>query len=353
MKPLSCYGRHDYKQRFLQQGERLSEIDHRIGFNMKVGEGQVAALRLKDPAIRCLSLVKRYGDLVAVDGLDLEVARGECFGLLGPNGAGKTTTVEIIEGINVPDSGAVELLGCCWGKGGERALRARIGIQLQETQFSERLTVEETIRLFRSFYKYGRDVKEVIRTVGLEEKRTTRVGKVSGGQKQRLALACSLVGDPEVLFLDEPTTGLDPQARFMIWELIEEFRRQDVTVMLTTHYMEEAARLCDRVAIMDRGRVIDLGSPAELVDSLGADQVIEFKVTGEFNGSCLEQLPGVTGVTKRNGDFLITVPHVADTLPALMTELNRQEVSLEALTTHQATLEDVFLKLTGRKLRDG
>lgn len=278
---------------------------------------------------------------------------GECFGLLGPNGAGKTTTVEMLEGLTLPDEGSVEILGRRWGQGNDRAIRERIGVQLQEAQFADKLTVEETVRLFRSFYSRGRDPREVISAVGLEEKRRARVGKLSGGQKQRLALACALVGDPELLFLDEPTTGLDPQARLKLWETIEEFRARGGTVILTTHYMEEAARLCDRVAIMDHGRIIALGSPAELVASLGADQIVEFSVNGELDDGFLRELPGVSCARSRNGLFSLTVSDMSAALPALISELARRRAQLITLTTHQATLEDVFVNLTGRKLRDG
>jgi ABC-2 type transport system ATP-binding protein len=198
-------------------------------------------------------LRKSFADVVAVDGLDLEVMRGECFGLLGPNGAGKTTTIEICEGLTAPDSGTVELLGMNWARN-EKELRQRIGIQLQETQFPEKLAVEETLRLFRSFFRRGIAVEDSIRTAQLEEKRRARVGNLSGGQKQRLAMACALVGDPELLFLDEPTTGLDPQARRHLWDLVDGLKQQGRTIILTTHYMDEAERLCDRVAIMDHGR---------------------------------------------------------------------------------------------------
>jgi ABC-2 type transport system ATP-binding protein len=302
--------------------------------------------------IHCRSLIRRYGDVTAVDGLDLEIPRGECFGLLGPNGAGKTTTVEILEGINRPDSGIVEILGCRWEEGNDRALRERLGVQLQETRFAERLTVEETVRLFRSFFRFGPEVEDILHTVELTEKRNARVINLSGGQKQRLALACAIVGDPEILFLDEPTTGLDPQARLTFWELIEVFRRREVTVMLTTHYMEEAARLCDRVAIMDRGRVIASGRPSDLVESLGGRQVIEFRASEGFDGAALETIPGVSNVSVRNGDFLLAVTHVAEVLPLLMGQIERQGLHLLNLSTHQATLEDVFIQLTGRKLRD-
>src|SRR4026208_1381616 len=194
-------------------------------------------------ALRCVGLVKRFADVTAVNGLDLEVFAGECFGLLGPNGAGKTTTVEVLEGLTSPDEGTVELLGQHWNNSGDRALRERIGVQLQETQLAEKVTVAETLRLFRSFYQRGHNVDEVIQTVALEEKRNARVGKLSGGQKQRLAVACALVGDPELLFLDEPTTGLDPASRRQLWEIIRGFREQGRTILLTTHYMDEAERL--------------------------------------------------------------------------------------------------------------
>jgi ABC-2 type transport system ATP-binding protein len=302
--------------------------------------------------IRCRSLVKRYGDVTAVAGLDLEVYRGECFGLLGPNGAGKTTTVEILEGISPPSSGSLEVLGRLWGDGNDRALRERLGVQLQETRFPDKLTVQEVVTLFRSFFRYGPDVEDVIRTVELADKRKTRVVNLSGGQRQRLALACAIVGDPEILFLDEPTTGLDPQARLRFWELIDTFRNREVTVMLTTHYMEEAARLCDRVAIMDQGKVLALGRPSDLVESLGGGQVIEFRASDGFDGAALAAIPGVSAVTVRNGSFVVAVPQTADVLPGIMAEIQRQGYLLVNLSTHRATLEDVFLRLTGRKLRD-
>ena len=214
-------------------------------------------------------LRKAYGDVIAVDGLDLEVRIGECFGLLGPNGAGKTTTIEICEGLLEKDSGEIEVLGMRWENDGAH-LRQRLGIQLQDTQLSEKLTVAETLQLFRSFYGKPRPVDEVIDIVQLREKRNARVGTLSGGQKQRLAVACALVGDPELLFLDEPTTGLDPQSRRQLWTLIEEFRATGRTILLTTHYMDEAERLCDRVAIVDHGHVIAIGTPHELIESIAA-----------------------------------------------------------------------------------
>jgi ABC-2 type transport system ATP-binding protein len=305
-------------------------------------------------ALRCVGLVKRYGDVTAVDGLDLEVSAGECFGLLGPNGAGKTTTVEILEGLTGPDGGRVEVLGTSWGGGDDRALRERLGVQLQETQLSEKVTVEETLRLFRSFYRRGRGVEELLGLVSLEEKRAARVGKLSGGQRQRLAVACALAGAPDLLFLDEPTTGLDPQARLQLWGIVESFRAGGGTILLTTHYMEEAARLCDRVAVMDQGRVIALGTPAELIASLGADQVVEFEAEGELSSAALDALPGVRRVRRREGAgaYALTVADIAVALPGLLAEIARAGAVLHTLTTHQATLEDVFVSLTGRTLRD-
>ena len=303
-------------------------------------------------ALRCVGLVKRFADVTAVNGLDLEVFAGECFGLLGPNGAGKTTTVEILEGLTPSDEGTVELLDQRWGKGDDRALRERIGVQLQETQLAEKVTVFETLRLFRSFYNRGHPVEDVIKTVALEEKRNARVGKLSGGQKQRLAVACALVSDPELLFLDEPTTGLDPQARLSLWDVVDRFREGGGTILLTTHYMEEAARLCDRVAIMDHGKIIALGTPPELIESLGADQIIEFRVTREIDGETLTNLPGVTNLHKHGDDYSLTVAEIGVALPALLAEIKRQQSELVSLTTHQATLEDVFVSLTGRMLRE-
>jgi ABC-2 type transport system ATP-binding protein len=303
--------------------------------------------------LRCSGLVKRFADVTAVNGLDLEVFAGECFGLLGPNGAGKTTTVEILEGLTASDEGTVELLGQHWNAGDDRALRQRIGVQLQETQLAEKVTVAETLRLFRSFYSRGHDVDEVIRTVALEEKRNARVGKLSGGQKQRLAVACALVSDPELLFLDEPTTGLDPQARLSLWDVVDKFREGGGTILLTTHYMEEATRLCDRVAIMDHGKVIALGTPTELIESLGADQIVEFSVTTELVEDALTSLPAVNDLRKRGEEYALTVAEIGVALPALLAEIKRQQSELVTLTTHQATLEDVFVSLTGRMLRDG
>jgi ABC-2 type transport system ATP-binding protein len=303
-------------------------------------------------AARCVGLVKQYEDVVALAGVDLAVRRGECFGLLGPNGAGKTTTVEILEGLTRPDEGIVEVLGTRWGSGSEHALRERLGVQLQETQLGEKLTVEETLRLFASFFARSRPLGEIIATVELEEKRHAWVGKLSGGQKQRLALACALVSDPDLLFLDEPTTGLDPQARLKVWEVVERFRSRGGTVLLTTHYMEEAARLCDRVAIMDHGKILALDRPAALVASLGAEQIVEFRVRPDLSPEVMTGLVGVSSVVRTEGTWKLSVRRIGEALPALLAEIERQEVVLESLATHQATLEDVFVSMTGRALRD-
>lgn len=305
-------------------------------------------------ALRCRNLVKRYGDVVAVDGLDLEVRRGECFGMLGPNGAGKTTTVEIFEGLRAPDGGDVEVLGERW-RGDGLALRARLGIQLQETKFPDKLRVSEVVALFRSFYPRGLAVGEILALVGLVEKADGYVRTLSGGQKQRLSLGCALVGDPELLFLDEPTTGLDPQSRRQTWEIVEGLRARGRTVLLTTHYMEEAARLCDRVAIVDHGKVIALGTPRELIASLGAEHVVEFATaeSSALPATVLRDLPSVEHVACDDGNWRLTVREVHRTVPALLAVLAGRGAEPTHLTTHHATLEDVFMALTGRRLRDG
>jgi ABC-2 type transport system ATP-binding protein len=318
-----------------------------------------ALTSMREVVLRVRDLRKAYQDVVAVAGLDLEVQSGECFGLLGPNGAGKTTTIEICEGLTARDSGDVEVLGMRW-ETDANALRQRLGIQLQETQLSEKLTVEETVRLFRSFFRNGPAPERVIALVQLEEKRRARVGALSGGQKQRLALACALVGDPELLVLDEPTTGLDPQARRQLWDLIEEFKRAGRTILLTTHYMDEAERLCERVAIMDHGKIIALGSPRELVASIGVEHVVEFSFDGlavdglaqRLDSAGLRGIEGVRDVRVDNGVVRMQVTALHRAVPALLAELLRREIPLTELRTHSATLEDVFVTLTGRKLRD-
>ncbi len=306
------------------------------------------------PAIRCRGLVKRYPpDVLAVDGLDLEVARGECFGLLGPNGAGKTTTVEVLEGLLDPTAGDVEVLGRRWGTDAA-ALRARIGLTLQETHLPDRLTVREVVRMFRSLYPAGRHEDEVIRLVALEEKRDAWTERLSGGQRQRLAVATALVGDPELLFLDEPTTGLDPQSRRQLWDVVTGLKRQGRTVVLTTHYMDEAERLCDRVAIVDHGRVIALGTPAALVAAHVGEEVVEF-TPGPGPGlddAALAALPGVRAVRRAGEAFALVTEQLHLAVPALLAALDARGVTLAALSTHRATLEDVFMALTGRRLRD-
>jgi ABC-2 type transport system ATP-binding protein len=306
------------------------------------------------PPLVIRQLRKAYGDVTAVDGVDLEILPGECFGLLGPNGAGKTTTIEICEGLTPADAGEVVVLGRRWGEN-DRALRELLGISLQETQFSEKLTVAETIHLFRSFYARGPAAEEVIDLVQLAEKAGARVGQLSGGQRQRLALACALVGNPELLFLDEPTTGLDPQSRRQLWELIERFRAGGRSILLTTHYMDEAERLCDRVAIVDHGRVIAQGTPRELIASLGAEHVLEFAIADgtPLDAAALAAVVGIGPPSRQDGAWRLQVPELHHAMPALLGELRRQGAQLSELRTHSATLEDVFVSLTGRQLRDG
>jgi ABC-2 type transport system ATP-binding protein len=299
-------------------------------------------------------LRKAYDGVQAVTDLTLHVAPAECFGLLGPNGAGKTTTIEICEGLLEPDAGDVEVLGMRWATH-ERRLREQLGIQLQETQLSEKLTVTETVRLFRSFYSRGRDVSDVIALVQMEEKRGARVGTLSGGQKQRLAIACAIVGDPKLLFLDEPTTGLDPQSRRQLWDLITTFRAEGRTIVLTTHYMDEAERLCDRVAIVDHGKVIALDTPRALIASLGAGHVVGFTLeegSPVADDRALRALDGVSGIRRDNGGMELTSSELRRTLPALLAFAERQGLRIAELRTHSATLEDVFVSLTGRHLRD-
>ncbi|MCX6552565.1 MAG: ABC transporter ATP-binding protein, partial [Acidobacteria bacterium] len=281
------------------------------------------------------------------------VRAGECFGLLGPNGAGKTTTIEILEGLLDADAGDVEVLGLRWGTD-DQALRQRLGIQLQETQFSDRLAVEEVVALFRSFYRRGPSVDEVLTMVELESKRRSWVSKLSGGQKQRLAVACALVNEPDLLFLDEPTTGLDPQSRRQFWALLGRFRARGGTVLITTHYMDEAESLCDRIAIIDQGRVIALGTPRELIASLGAEHVIEFAVEpgAAVPSDRIAAIAGVQGVRQAEGHVYVRVSQLHTVMPALLAELQRSGSSLSLFSTHQAALEDVFVALTGRHLRD-
>jgi ABC-2 type transport system ATP-binding protein len=302
-------------------------------------------------AISCRGLKKYYADVKAVDGLDLFVENRECFGLLGPNGAGKTTTIEILEGLTAADSGDVEVLGMTWQNEPQR-LRERIGISLQETQFSDKLTVYETIRLFRSFYPSGPDPDSLIEAMSLDEKRNARVGKLSGGQKQRLAAACALVGNPDILFLDEPTTGLDPQSRLQLWEVVARFRERGGTVLLTTHYMDEAERLCDRVGIVDHGHMIALGTPKELIAKLDAPNIIEFTTDPPLPAEAFQNIAGCKGCDKRGNAWQLRVDSLADAVPQVLAVIEKEGAKLVSLSTHAATLEDLFVSLTGRELRD-
>jgi ABC-2 type transport system ATP-binding protein len=317
------------------------------------------------PAIQCRDLRKTYdGKVEAVRGLNLEIQAGECFGLLGPNGAGKTTTIEILEGLLEPTSGQVTILGRTW-KDHARELREVMGISLQETRLSEKLSVMETIELFSGFYRQPRAPREVLEQMQLEEKADAWVGKLSGGQRQRLAVATALVGNPKVLFLDEPTTGLDPQSRRQLWDIIRDFQQAGGTVLLTTHYMDEAERLCDRLAIVDHGQIIAEGTPADLIDRLGGHHMVEFQVSGnsdaakndgaangDVENSAWRALPGVESVRHDNGLVCLNVrePHL--TIPALLNAVTAEGRQLLHLTTRQASLEDVFVRLTGRHLRE-
>lgn len=303
------------------------------------------------PAIRCRGLHKRFGDTVAVRALDLEVRRGECFGLLGPNGAGKTTTIEILEGLQPADGGEVEILGMRWDRQAS-AIRQRLGVQLQESEFPDRLTAGEIVRMFRSFYTQGPSDRELIDFVQLAEKADTQVRHLSGGQRQRLSVACALAGKPDILFLDEPTTGLDPQSRRQLWDVCEAFRERGGTILLTTHFMDEAEKLSDRIAILDRGEIIAQGTPEELIQSLGGAHVIAFAATAIPPDERLRALPGATHVTRRGESTLISVDEPHRAIPLLLELIAAAGGELTALTTHRATLDDVFLAMTGRALRD-
>jgi ABC-2 type transport system ATP-binding protein len=306
-------------------------------------------------AIECRDLRKTYdGKVEAVRGLSLEIRTGECFGLLGPNGAGKTTTIEILEGLLQPTSGQVSIFGHSWNEN-EREMREWLGISLQETRLSEKLTVRETIELFASFYREPRFSDDVLEQLQLTEKADSWVGKLSGGQRQRLAVATALVCNPKILFLDEPTTGLDPQSRRQLWDIIRQFQRGGGTVLLTTHYMDEAERLCDRLAIVDHGQIIAEGSPAELINRLGGHHVVEFSVNRNCDGGSFETwrgLPSVESVREDDGLVALNVKQPHLTIPALLEAIEGQGRELRHLTTRQASLEDVFVRLTGRHLRD-
>lgn len=299
--------------------------------------------------VQVSDLYKRYGPVVAVDHIVFEVSRGEIFGILGPNGAGKTTTLEMIEGLRRPDGGTAVVDGIDVRRD-PRGVRARIGVQLQEASFFDRLTVEETLRLFGAFHREMASIDDVIARLQLEEKRRSWVARLSGGQRQRLSIAVALINDPHIVFLDEPTTGLDPQARRHLWEVIETFRKEGRTVILTTHYMEEAQRLCDRVAIMDHGRIGALDTPRALIREHSPGTTVAVTLLeGEIGYAAL---PGVQHVEASNGEVMLSTIDPIQTVHALM-ELNRQgRARFHQLRVEEATLEDVFLHLTGRRLRE-
>jgi ABC-2 type transport system ATP-binding protein len=304
--------------------------------------------------IQARNLSRRFGSVMAVDGISLDVPAGSVLALLGPNGAGKTTTIEILEGLLAPTSGTVELLGRKWDRE-ERELRQLLGISLQETRLAEKLTVEETLRLFASFYAHPRPYREVMEELALVEKAGTWVGKLSGGQRQRLAVATALVAKPKILFLDEPTTGLDPQSRRQLWEIIRQFQANGGTVLLTTHYMDEAEKLCDRLVIVDYGKIIAAGTPQELIAKLGGAFVIEFaakSMNGALSTETWRRVPGVESVSEQDGLISLRVRELYQSLPALLASVEANRAELLHLNTRQATLEDVFVGLTGRHLRE-
>jgi ABC-2 type transport system ATP-binding protein len=303
-----------------------------------------------DEAIRVSDLHKRYGAVCAVDGVTFQVHRGEIFGMVGPNGAGKTTTIECIEGLRRPDEGVIQVLGLDPQENGY-ALRERIGVQLQEAALPDRLKVQEAMALFAAFYQRSAPWEPLLDELGLSDKRDSYVAKLSGGQKQRLFIALALVNDPELVFLDELTTGLDPQARRAMWDLVRGIRERGATVFLTTHFMEEAERLCDRVAIMDDGRIVALDSPESLVRSLGAESRLVLSVNGDFDPALISALPGVSRI-ERSGERVIVYGHGEGVLGRVVVALEEGGVRLGDLRTEQPTLDDVFLALTGREMRD-
>ena len=297
------------------------------------------------------NLVKRYGDLEAVRGLSFSVSEGEVFGLLGPNGAGKTSTIEIMEGLRVPDGGRVSVCGFDPQRN-PTELKREIGAALQSTSLPDKIRVVEAIQLFASFYKRGRKVDELIKRFGLEEKRNAFYNQLSGGQKQRLALAIALVNDPKVLFFDEPTAGLDPQVRREIYDIIEELKREKKTIVMTTHYIEEAERLCDRVAIVDHGKVVALGTPRELKSRAGSATRIEVRLSKPETDAALKSLEGAADARVVDGTYVIHSIRPPQTIVALVKYLEAQGNELVSLEIASPSLEDVFIEMTGRRLRD-
>lgn len=302
-------------------------------------------------AVVVSGLRKTYGSTKAVDSLDLRVESGQVFGMLGPNGAGKTTTVEILVGLRSRDAGEVSVLGMDPATRG-REVRSKIGVQLQVRGLYPRLTVKETVRLFASFYERTLPPDEVIERVGLEAKAKTVVRGLSGGQVQRLAVALAMINDADLMFLDEPTTGLDPQARRALWDVIRELQGRGKTVFLTTHYMDEAERLCDKVAVVDHGKVIAFGSPSELIFEHFQEQAIEFSNSISDDLEKLERLPGVTRARFHENKATLYTRDVPGTMAALMQLASGGGVHIEDVIVRRATLEDVFLKLTGRRIRE-
>ena len=311
----------------------------------------VSATISTDPVIHVRGLIKRYGDVHAVDGIDFDVARGEIFGLLGPNGAGKTTTVEILEGLRPPDGGEVRVLGQDAVRDAA-ALKPRIGVSLQTAALYPKLSVTELIDLFRSFYPRSRPTAELIEALGLGERKDARSEVLSGGQRQRLAVALALVNDPELVFLDEPTTGLDPAARRSLWDLVRGLQADGRTILLTTHYMEEAEVLCDRLAIMDHGKILELGTVDELIAKRFQERAVRFDRLEALPDADLGGLPGVTEVMGDATEVLLYTTDVGRTIGALIAMTDERGLEPKNIAIRRATLEDVFLDLTGRALRD-
>jgi ABC-2 type transport system ATP-binding protein len=304
-----------------------------------------------DPVIRVSDLRKCYGDVKAVDGVTFEVGKGEVFGMLGPNGAGKTTTIETLEGLRNPDSGKVEVLGLDITRN-PQAIKQRIGVQLQSVSLYPRLTVTELLDLFGSFFDHHLPTKQMIDAVDLGERAGARSMDLSGGQQQRLSIALALINDPELIFLDEPTTGLDPQARRSLWDLVKGLQARGKSVMLTTHYMEEAAELCDRVAIMDHGHILEMGTVPELIGRRFKERAVFFDSSPKLPSEKLARLAGVTRASQEDGQTVLYSSNVAGTIGELLALADSVASEPRNLGIRQATLEDVFLDLTGRALRD-